>query len=600
MKSPVTFLIPLGVVVIVAVTLTAAMVPAEDAAGQMKLQEFGALPVVDRGRVKPFDTVARTSLMLISKRQSFYDEAGREQPPIKWLLDVMTTRMRSDSPALKYKVFRIENDQVLALIGLEPRPETHFRYALREFLNKTDTIAREATRARKVEEKQRSTFDVKVLELANQLQVYMELAELRSPLAVPPEPGSDEWEPLGQALAELRDNPKADPNALALGMMLLAYSHDNVEQFNRSLSHYQQRLHDQIASDTAKTGFEVFFNQAQPFYLCAVFYVAILFAAMLTWVIWIAFVGMGRQQWIEPLSWALIGATALILVVHTAALIGRMYLMDRWLVVVTNLYSSAIFIGWGCVLLGLILEMIFRKALNGLGLVVGCVCGAGAAFIAHHLASSGDTLEMMQAVLDTNFWLATHVTCVTFGYAATFVAGVVGILYVLCRVPIEIMSARLRPEQSRGLSILLRVLATILYGVVCFATFLSFTGTVLGGIWADQSWGRFWGWDPKENGALLIVLWNALLLHARWGGIVKQRGMAVLAIAGNMVTAWSWFGTNQLGVGLHAYGFNNTLSRGLVIFWFSMLFFIGIGLLPSGWLQSRTGSRRAIVLADAE
>ena len=62
------------------------------------------------------------------------------------------------------------------------------------------------------------------------------------------------------------------------------------------------------------------------------------------------------------------------------------------------------------------------------------------------------------------------------------------------------------------------------YGVVCFATLLSFTGTVLGGIWADQSWGRFWGWDPKENGALLIVIWNALILHARWGGLVKAAG----------------------------------------------------------------------------
>ena len=91
----------------------------------------------------------------------------------------------------------------------------------------------------------------------------------------------------------------------------------------------------------------------------------------------------------------------------------------------------------------------------------------------------------------------------------------------------------------------------MIYGVVCFATLFSFVGTVLGGIWADQSWGRFWGWDPKENGALLIVIWNALILHARWGGMVKQRGMAVLAVVGNIVTAWSWFGTNMLGVGLH-------------------------------------------------
>ena len=66
----------------------------------------------------------------------------------------------------------------------------------------------------------------------------------------------------------------------------------------------------------------------------------------------------------------------------------------------------------------------------------------------------------------------------------------------------------------------------MIYGIVCFALLFSFVGTVLGGIWADQSWGRFWGWDPKENGALLIVLWNALILHARWGGLVSDRGLA--------------------------------------------------------------------------
>src|SRR5262249_33680239 len=146
-------------------------------------------------------------------------------------------------------------------------------------------------------------------------------------------------------------------------------------------------------------------------------------------------------------------------------------------------------------------------------------------------------------------WLATHVTCITLGYVATFVAGFLGILFVL----LGVFTSKLDKEMFKSLS-------QMIYGVVCFATLLSFTGTVLGGIWADQSWGRFWGWDPKENGALLIVLWNALTLHARWGGLVKQRGVALLAIVGNMVTGWSFFGTNQLGVGLHAYGFSNTLA----------------------------------------
>jgi hypothetical protein len=129
----------------------------------------------------------------------------------------------------------------------------------------------------------------------------------------------------------------------------------------------------------------------------------------------------------------------------------------------------------------------------------------------------------------------------------------------------------------------------MIYGCVCFATLLSFTGTVLGGIWADYSWGRFWGWDPKENGALMIVLWNALILHARWGGIVRPRGMAVLAIFGNVVTAWSWFGVNMLGVGLHSYGFMGGAAFWLVTFVASQLLLMAIGMLPThAWRSWRS------------
>ena len=178
-------------------------------------------------------------------------------------------------------------------------------------------------------------------------------------------------------------------------------------------------------------------------------------------------------------------------------------------------------------------------------------------------------MEMMEAVLDTNFWLATHVTCVTLGYTATFLAGFLGILYIILGLFTTVL--------EKGGS---TMLAKMIYGVVCFATLLSFTGTVLGGIWADQSWGRFWGWDPKENGALLIVIWNALILHARWGGLVKQRGMAQLTIGGNIVTSWSWFGTNMLGVGLHSYGFMPAALVWLLVFAVSQLLVIGLGWIP--------------------
>jgi len=232
---------------------------------------------------------------------------------------------------------------------------------------------------------------------------------------------------------------------------------------------------------------------------------------------------------------------------------------------VTNLYSSAVFVGWACVGLGLLLEGLFPY---GIASAAAGILGFLTALLAHHLGGSGDSLEMLQAVLDTNFWLATHVTAVTIGYAATLFAGIVGILYILYGL--------IAPPGNANV---LRIVSIMIYGIVCFATLFSFTGTVLGGIWADQSWGRFWGWDPKENGALIIVIWNALLLHARWAGMIKQRGIAVLSVVGIMVTIWSWIGTNQLEIGLHAYGFNSTLAKVARYTWGISLVFIAVGSL---------------------
>jgi ABC-type transport system involved in cytochrome c biogenesis permease subunit len=137
----------------------------------------------------------------------------------------------------------------------------------------------------------------------------------------------------------------------------------------------------------------------------------------------------------------------------------------------------------------------------------------------------------------------------------------------------------------------LKTLARMIYGITCFAILFSFIGTVLGGIWADQSWGRFWGWDPKENGAILIVLANAIVLHARWGGLVRDRGVAILAIFGNIVTAWSWFGTNMLGVGLHSYGFMDSALGWLMVFVVSQLLLIAIANIPLHHWRSFAGNR---------
>src|SRR5580765_1334784 len=132
---------------------------------------------------------------------------------------------------------------------------------------------------------------------------------------------------------------------------------------------------------------------------------------------------------------------------------------------VTNLYSSAIFIGWGTMVLGLIIERIYRV---GIGSLVGSFAGFVTLLIAQNLAIGGDTMEMLRAVLDTNFWLATHVVVVTLGYASTFVAGLLAILYVFLGVFTPVLTRQLGQSPKAGQNDLSKALAKMVYGIVCF------------------------------------------------------------------------------------------------------------------------------------
>jgi ABC-type transport system involved in cytochrome c biogenesis permease subunit len=102
----------------------------------------------------------------------------------------------------------------------------------------------------------------------------------------------------------------------------------------------------------------------------------------------------------------------------------------------------------------------------------------------------------------------------------------------------------------------------------------SLIGTILGGIWAADSWGRFWGWDPKENGALLIVIWMLVILHSKLGGYIKEIGLHVCSVFGFMIVVFSWWHVNFLGVGLHNYGFTSSEAMTNIWVFYGMEFLI--------------------------
>ena len=373
---------------------------------------------------------------------------------------------------------------------------------------------------------------------------------------IPPDRGNPDataWKPTGAALLETFQTGRVNPAALAFAGLAQAWRQQKPEQFNTLIKLYRDELAKPLAPQLEKCDAEVRFNAASPFYTSMSLYGLAFLAAIFSWLLWPNVLGKSAF-WLIALAWVL----------ATVGIAMRMWLEGR--PPVTNLYSSALFIGWGAVALCLVLELLYK---NAIGSVAAGAIGFATLLIAHHLSLSGDTLEMMRAVLDSNFWLATHVVIVTTGYSATFLAGFLALIYILRGM----FTTSLDKATADAL-------ARMVYGIVCFATLFSFTGTVLGGIWADQSWGRFWGWDPKENGALMIVIWNAIILHARWGGLVRQRGLMSLAIFGNIITSWSWFGTNMLGVGLHSYGFTDAAFWALSAFVASQLVIIGFASLP--------------------
>jgi ABC-type transport system involved in cytochrome c biogenesis permease subunit len=217
---------------------------------------------------------------------------------------------------------------------------------------------------------------------------------------------------------------------------------------------------------------------------------------------------------------------------------------------VTNLYATFIFVGWVSVLLGLVMEYFQR---NRLGLLIASISGLALLLTSGRFASEGDTMGVMVAVLDSNFWLATHVVTITIGYAGCVVAGLIGHIYMVQAIFRD-------PDHP-----LLKETFDSMYGALAFGLIFSFLGTMLGGVWADQSWGRFWGWDPKENGALVIVLWSAVLFHARTARMVGPVGFAGGCVLGVIWVLLAWLGVNLLGVGLHSYGFTSGLALGLMI-----------------------------------
>ena len=330
------------------------------------------------------------------------------------------------------------------------------------------------------------------------------------------------------------------------------YKNNDIDNMRLSASSYLQIISniDEVNINNIKR--ETRYNQSDSFYYSIVTYIMAFLVLGISWIV--------NSKYLLKLAFFLI---IIGFGYHGYGLLNRMIIMQR--PPVTTLYESILFVGFVGVLFSIIFER-FRK--DGIGILLASVAGASLHFVGFGYENDGETLGVLVAVLNSNFWLATHVTTISIGYGATAVASIMGHVYYL---------VRLANTSSRAY---LRDLTKNMIMLNLIALFFMLFGTILGGIWADQSWGRFWGWDPKENAALLIVMWQILIIHLRISGLIKPLEFAFGMIISNIFLAFGWFGVNLLGVGLHSYGFTDSIATNLALFiLFELWFAIGIYFL---------------------
>lgn len=586
------------------------------------------LPIQHGGRVKPLRTWADFKLLALSSGRKVKIEQEGETVKIDavaWVLDCMFF----PELAMTYPVLICDDTSVLRAVGMDLEDHgRRDRFSLQELQGVTVRLMQSAQRIQAMDEGERAREETQTLDFALRLRtlqgLHRLLAPVRAEISAPPGSAVEEWavagklnlvtvlanlegvrealqsagedgqrvaSDLGEALeaaslsgsSELSLVPPAgtrtdDEEWLDLGEALAAIlteDHTTSREVLVALRTAQDaataghvddlqvalvRLVEvtsrraEARGELRSVASEVSFRNAGLFTWALVLFIVAFLSGVLAL--------LPGTRWLGWSTWGSLAGGA------GALLIGiswRCWINER--PPITTLYETAPFIGVCGVLLSMGVARIQRQRAL---LPLGAVFGVAIMFLALRLeqldaVSTGDSIKNLAAVLDTNFWLSTHVTTITFGYCAGLFAWALAATWVLA---LPLVRAR-RTRHGASAAGWHRALTRSIYGVVAFGLMFSLVGTILGGIWANYSWGRFWGWDPKENGALVIVLWQLVILHARQGGLIKDLGLALTTVALGSVVVFSWFGVNQLGVGLHSYGFTTGAATAMTI-WHSL------------------------------
>jgi ABC-type transport system involved in cytochrome c biogenesis permease subunit len=593
---------------------------------------MASLPVQDGGRVKPFSTFAGFEMLGLHGARSMkvQDKAGvvYKIKPTEWLMDTVFRPQM----AIKLPTFRIDNSKVLQAIDVEQKGRRD-RYSYEEIVEGRQKLIELAQSYEPIEKKKRDPVQQQTIDLAYNIRNYEALLgyfgfarigvvlegtgkdgapDDRRPFSevislapslmpdlekmrleggqipprllsllqqiedganfskfglfmIPPVSASEEdWKTAGNVIMEVMTLKMKDPQegiedikAIELAVLELARGE---KPFREAIEKLKVRIETraEARNEMKFISMEVMYFKRDLFLNALVLFLIGTISSLAMWV-------LSQSPLAKGFYWVTLTTTVIAVLMCVVAIVMRCIIMQR--APVGNLYDTVIFIGTTGVIISLLIEWISRNRFSlGLSPVLGTILILLAR--RYEVGDAGDHLDPLVAVLDSNFWLSTHVISITLGYTSGLLAAMLSCAYVLMR------GLNLDGENKE----LRRSLTKAVYGCICLTVFLSLVGTVLGGIWANYSWGRFWGWDPKENGALMIVLWTLAILHARLGGIIKDWGLHFSSLFTACVVAFSWWHVNFLDTGLHSYGFTADKKSTVFIFYGTIMVVILYGV----------------------
>lgn len=479
-----------------------------------------SIPVQDGGRIKPFQTFANEKLELIYGKTKYEGKPAYELL-MTWLLQ---PGMWSERP-----IFEVKHHLVKKALGIE----TEAKYVSLEFLLKTDKLEpllQELSSKRESKEKLDPYFQA-IERLEGQIVTFREVAS-GAMFRVWPNPESDSW----KSLVEIQGPPQEA--FLRMTKAFIAVLPENAPQeagveLENSVKAWTDMA--MIAgqgkyADLNRVGLEVHYNEFHPFRWAWVSYFLAVVSLVLFWIL--------KTKPAVSVAWLF---SWLGLGLHLYGFVLRSYITGR--APVANMYETVVWVSFGAMVFAMVIEFVYKwKIVLAAGASV-----AGFCLILSDMAPTvlDPSLHPLEPVLRSNFWLTVHVMTITISYAAFFLAFALGdaglVFYLLGE----------KKHEARISAIVLALYRAIQIGVAFLAP-----GIILGGVWADYSWGRFWGWDPKETWALIALLGYLAVLHARLAGLIKNFGMVCTAVVTFALVIMAWYGVNfVLGAGLHSYGF---------------------------------------------